>query len=157
MNVSRVAFLKAFGTVLVGIGVDARALVDAAIVQGSPPATVEPSSLAIGRQRGRLRLDDATAALFLPHLHTEFVMRCPGGERAQMSLAEVFERPLTRNVEQFSLIFHMFHTIDGEAFPDGMFAIRHPTLGDFDLFMVPVGAPKGRCRVYQACFSRHLS
>ena len=146
MNVSRVAFLKAFGTAVLGIRVGARALVDA--------ATAEPSPLAIGRLTSRLRLDDATAALFLPHLNTEFVMRSPSGQRAQMSLAKVLERPLTRNVEQFSLIFH---TLGAEACHDGIFAIRHPALGDFDLFMVPVGAPKDRRRVYQACFSRHLS
>ena len=151
MKVSRAAFLKAAGTALLGARVDARTLLGPVAVASSPP---EVSPVATPGSAGRLLLADATAVLFLPHLYSEFAVQSASGVRAQMLLAKVLERPVTRNVEQFSLIFQ---TRGGETLHDGTHAVRHPVLGDFDLFIVPVGAPKGRLRVYQACFSRHLS
>jgi hypothetical protein len=107
-----------------------------------------------GQQSGRFQLQDATAPLFLQHLNTSFSVRSADGASALLVLAKVIEGPDTKNVEQFSLIFH---APAGAAVRDGTHAVQHPALGDFNLFIVPVGASNLRRTVYQACFGRHLS
>ena len=87
-------------------------------------------------------------------MNTSFAVRTAAGTPARFVLEQVVERPVTKNVEQFSL---MFRAPDATAVPDGTHAFRHPALGDFNLFIVPVGASNGRRPLYQACFSRHLS
>jgi hypothetical protein len=87
-------------------------------------------------------------------LKTSFAVRSADGTRVRLVLAKVVERPVTKNVEQFSLIFH---APAGTAVPQGTHSFRHPALGAFDLFLVPIGASNGRRTVYQACFSRHRS
>jgi hypothetical protein len=143
MRVSRATFLKAFGTAIVGAGVDARTLLASAAGLSNVSA---PSSA------GPFRLHDARAAIFQPHANTPFAVRSADGARVRMVLAKVAERPITKNVEQFSLIFH---APAGTTLPQGTHAFHHQALGEFDLFIVPVGAPNGRRTVYQACFSRH--
>jgi hypothetical protein len=147
MKVSRAAFLKACGAALlvVGVGVDARALFD---TPAKPPAV--PERALVG--------SDVTfnhgADRFREHLNTSFSVRAADGARARMVLTQIVEHPITRNVEQFSLIFHAPR---GTTVPHGTHAVQHQTLGDFDLFVVPIGVPNGRRTVYQACFSRHLT
>jgi hypothetical protein len=130
---------------LLGTRLDARALTGMALAGPDPVGTSSSG--------GRFRLQDGTASLFLQHLNTAFAVRSGTGARARLVLAEVVERPLTKNVEQFSLIFH---APPGVALPDGTHAVEHSVLGDFRLFIVSVGAPSSRRTVYQACFSRHL-
>ena len=68
-------------------------------------------------------------------------------------LAKVRERPLTKNVAQFSLTFH------GPAdapLAAGIHSLRHPALGSFSAFVSAISIPNGERRVYQACFSRFL-
>jgi hypothetical protein len=144
MRVSRATFLKAFGTALFGARVDARALLQSA-AQG--PTLPEPP-----RAAGPVQLADADAALFRPHLNTSFSVRSGDLAPARFVLAKVPERAVTRNVEQFSLIFH---SAPDTALPQGTHSFHHPSLGAFDLFIVPIGAPNGRRTAYQACFSRH--
>lgn len=144
MRVSRSTFLKAFGAAIVGAGVDARTLVASAAGLSNVPE--------LPRAGGRFGLLDAEAGHFRPHLNTSFAVRSTDGASARLVLAEVAERPLTRNVEQFSLIFH---APVATTVPQGIHAFHHQALGDFDLFIVPIGAPNGRRTVYQACFSRH--
>jgi hypothetical protein len=129
---------------LLGAGVDVRALTGAAAVFSHEPAAT--------RHRGQLQLRDATALLFLPHVNTSFAVQTAAGTPARFVLEQVVERPVTKNVAQFSL---MFRAPDATAVPDGTHAFRHPALGDFNLFIVPVGASNGRRPLYQACFSRH--
>jgi hypothetical protein len=146
VKVSRAAFLKTCGLALFGARVDARTLVGMATAESNPVEASGPG--------GRLRLQDATAALFRQHLNTAFAVRPADGTPTRMVLVKVIERPVTKNVEQFSL---MFHAPAGKPAPCGTHAFQHSALGDFDLFVVPVGIPNGRRTVYQACFSRHLS
>ena len=101
--------------------------------------------------RGRLRLEEADAELFRQHLRSPFAVRTAEGTRTRMTLAKVVERPVVKNVEQFSLTFH---APPATTIPQGTHAFHHPELGRFDLFIVPIGAPTGRPTVYQACFSR---
>jgi len=146
MTVSRGTFLKVLGAAMVGVRVDARAVLASAAgttILSEPP-----------RADGRFRLLDADAGRFQPHLDTSFDVRTAEGTRARLVLAKVVECPLTRNVAQFSLIFH---APAGTTVPQGTHAVHHQVLGDFDLFIVPIGAADVRRTVYQACFSRHLS
>ncbi len=145
MKVSRVTFLRSCGIALLGAGVDVRALTGAAAVFSHEPAAAWHA--------GQLQLQDATALLFLPHVNTSFAVRTAAGTPARFVLEQVVERPVTKNVEQFSL---MFRATDAAAVPDGTHGFRHPALGDFDLFIVPVGSSNSRRPLYQACFSRHL-
>jgi hypothetical protein len=132
LKISRAEFLKACGIALLSPGVSSAAFLDVRLV----------------------RLQDVTAALFRPHLGSEFAIRTPLGTRSRFVLAEVTERPLIRNVAQFSLIFHgSAETGTG----DGNYVLHHATLGSFELFIVPIGLPDRRRKVYQACFSRHLN
>lgn len=104
-----------------------------------------------GIQAGGFRLEDATASFFRRYLNMPFHARSADGARVRMVLREVAERPVTRNIEQFSLIFH---APPGRTVPDGTQTLHHSTLGAFDLFIVPIGAGNARRTVYQACFSR---
>lgn len=145
-TLSRKGFLKMCGLALLGAGLDVR-LLEAAI--GSTADASGPGAAAAG-----FRLQDATAAHFREHLDTPFHVRSQGGASVPLRLARVDERPATRNVEQFALIFH---APPGRALPDTIHRFHHQGLGDFDLFIVPVGVADARRTVYQACFSRHLS
>lgn len=146
LKVSRGTFLRSCGMALLGAGLDVPPLSAAA-------AVFSPESDVISRA-GAFQLHDAAARVFLPHLHTSFAVRAADGTHAPFVLAHVVERPVTKNVEQFSLIFH---APAGTTIADGTHAFRHPTLGDFSLFIVPVGAPDSRRRQYEACFSRHVA
>ena len=102
----------------------------------------------------RFRLEDATASFFRRYLNDSFTVRAAGETGTRLILANVDELPVTKNVEQFSLIFH---GAAGKTVPSGTHTFHHPALGNFDLFVVAIGIPNDRRVVYQACFSRHLS
>jgi Domain of unknown function (DUF6916) len=140
MTLSRAAFLKACGAALLGVRVDARALLDTG-VQLQPARTIEPARAA-GAER------------FRQHLNTPFLVRAADGSSVGLVLVKVTDRPITKNIEQFSLIFH---APAGTTVSQGTHGLEHHALGDMDLFIVPIGAPDDRRTVYQACFSRHLS
>jgi hypothetical protein len=141
--VSRADFLKACGVALLGVGAGAHEqLLEAAARAGT----------------GRARVDDRFppshgAEQFRDYVNTAFSVRSPDGTRERMMLSKILERPLTKNVEQFSLIFH---ARAGTSFSQGTYAFRHEALGDFDWFIVPIEAPNSRRTIYEACFSRHL-
>jgi len=118
----------------------------------SAAAAVFPHEADTIRHAGQFQLQNATAREFLPHVETSFSVRTADGTVATFLLERVIERRVVKNVEQFSL---MFHAPAGTAIADGTHAFRHPTLGDFNLFIVPVGASNSERRRYQACFSRH--
>jgi hypothetical protein len=102
---------------------------------------------------GRFAVENARAALFRPHVNATFTVTA-GSCRTSMVLARVDERPVTRGVEQFSLIFH---APAGAVIPEGTHAFHHPALGSLPLFVVPVGIPNSRRSIYQACFSRRVA
>jgi hypothetical protein len=146
LKVSRAAFLKACGLVLVGARVDASALLDSCV---QPSSTTESDGTG-----GLFTLHSANAERFRQQLNTSFTVRAADGASVDLVLAKVSERPITRNVEQFSLIFH---APAGTTVSHGTYGFQHRALGAFELFIVPIGAPDDRRTVYQACFSRHLS
>ncbi len=143
VTVTRAGFLKLCGLAFAGAGMDVGTL-EAICTMPSAPAEVV-------RRAGVFRIEHATAAFFRDHLTTAFHLRAADGTRARLVLVEVSERRVTRNVEQFSLIFH---APPGHAVPDGIHRLEHAVLGPVDLFIVPVGARNARRTAYQACFSR---
>jgi len=142
VKVSRGDFLALCGAAILGAGVDASPL--AAAVIGTADA---------GRPGARFRWEDASGALFRPHVNSPFSVGTAFGARLPLVLAHVAERPIDNHVQQFSLTFH---GPAGAALPDGIHSFQHAALGDFDLFIVPIGVPNGRRTVYEACFSRHV-
>ena len=96
---------------------------------------------------GVLHLDDISAAAFAPHLDSRFAT-----DAGPLTLTRIVERPLQRGVEQFSLIFR---AAADDCRPHGTYAFAHPALGNFDLFIAPVGLPSEGA-TYEACFSRHV-
>jgi hypothetical protein len=145
MKMSRAAFLRACGAALLGVGVDARALLETAAGPLAVPERAHPGS-DVPFERG--------ADTFREHLNTSFAVRSADGTRARMVLTQIVDLPITKNVEQFSLIFH---APPAATVPQGTHTFHHQALGDRDLFIVPIGVPNGRRTVYQACFSRHLT
>jgi hypothetical protein len=99
--------------------------------------------------RRPLHLHDVTPTVFRSYIDTEFAVRAPGGLQTRLVLARITEQAASRNVSQFSLIFHGSAGDD-----DGNYVLRHASLGSFELFMVPFGLPHNGKRAYQACFSR---
>jgi hypothetical protein len=112
-------------------------------------ARIDPIPIAPG-----FRLDRADAAHFQPHLGDDFsVLPTDGSARVRVRLAKVLEKPPTRDVSRFTLIFH---GRSSQPLADGIHAFRHPALGSFSIFISPIGADAGERRAYQACFSRHV-
>jgi hypothetical protein len=146
MKVSRSVFLRGCGAALLGAGVDARALLETSVHQSG---ALSPAPLG-----AELQMASAGAERFRRHVNTSFAVHSADGAGVRLVLARVFEIPITKNVEQFSLIFH---APPGTRMPHGTHAFQHDALGCFDLFVVPVGAPNRRRALYQACFSRHVS
>jgi hypothetical protein len=155
VNVSRATFLKASCLALLGARVDARTLLPALATPQTPPTLLTPSNRHDTKSAdGGFRVQDATAAAFLPHVNTSFAVRSAKGAGTRLELMKVVEQPATKHVEQFSLVFH---AQGGATLADGTHAVRHPALGAFDLFIAPIGGSNRRRRVYEACFTRRIS
>ena len=93
-------------------------------------------------------LQEARSEAFEAQIHTDFVAKGPEGT-VSLSLAEVTVRPGAA-AEQFSLLFR------GPArpqLPQGTLSISHAKLGEFPLFLVPLG-PDAHGMTYQAVFTR---
>lgn len=146
MNVSRSAFLKLCATALIGVGADVRSRLGGSIVEAAAGTVMPPMDAA-----PRFEWATASAALFRPHLQTTFIARTTAGGHAALVLDRITEQPHRKGVEQFSLLF----TTTRERVEEGLHTLVHPALGEFDLFIAPVGSPRERA-VFEACFSRHL-
>jgi hypothetical protein len=145
VNLSRAGFLKICVAALLGRTVDTASWFTST---GGAPAA------APGGARAPFRVEDASASVFQPYLNTTFAVRSSGGTRLPLVLARVTEQPFTHNVEQFSL---SFHAAPGAALSHGTHAFQHPALGEFDLFIAPIGGGSAKRTLYEACFSRHPS
>jgi hypothetical protein len=95
--------------------------------------------------------DELTQTTFAPHVGSSF--RVQVGDRAlELTLAEVSDVRLSPRVEVFSLEF------DGPAatpLPQAEYQFDHPVIGEFALFIVPVGCD-GDVLHYEAVFNRLL-
>lgn len=68
----------------------------------------------------------------------------------EATLVEVTDGVSSSEVEQFSILFH------GPAepmLPQQTYTIEHPQMGNFDLFLVPIGADQEKVQ-YEAVFNR---
>lgn len=105
---------------------------------------VVPPSLAKARLMKKF-----TPAEFSRHLQSTFRVKAhasPGSMTAE--LIEVTPRRSNASLEQFSILFRLHHT---EMLPQGTYALEHPEMGGFELFLVPVGRDdQGFC--YEASF-----
>jgi uncharacterized protein DUF6916 len=146
VNISRAAFLKAFGCAGVGTLLDIAGPRGAAAVIADPDRGGAPPMAG-----GNLAVSAASAAHFRPHVGEWFTVRAAANEWRRLALVEVVERPVTRGVEQFSLIFH---GAPAPRLAGGTHVFSHPRLGAFDLFIAPIGPANRPRSVYQACFSR---
>ena len=87
---------------------------------------------------------------FSKHVGTDFYVKVSEGE-ARLTLAEVKaympEPTEEKKMERFSLFF------DGDAsLPQKNFQIRHETMGEFDMFLVPIRGD-GKGFRYEAVFN----
>jgi hypothetical protein len=108
-------------------------------------AFVDPGALL----RAPLRVDTLTASTFRPHILESFIVNA-NGSTVELTLREVTQRPVSRGVEQFSLVFR---GPAQSAIDSGTHPVWHPVLGAFDLSLLAIGLPDTH-RSYQASFSR---
>jgi hypothetical protein len=119
----------------------------------APPLHL-PAAAEAAAPRAPRRLDLLTASpeTFIPHIGTTFALAASSGRGLVATLTEV-EAPASpaAGPTSFSL---SFEAAARHPLAQGTYAVRHPWLGSFDLFVVPVGRP-GPGRSYQAVIS-HL-
>jgi len=141
--VSRGLFLKVLGGAVLWPWLDADPLLAAVndVVSQTPAGTP-------------LELQQGSAGWFRRQLNTTFLARTDTGARVELRLVSIADGPASPAIEQFSLIFHAQHETTELH---GTCACDHRTLGQLDLFLVPIGITNRRPRVYEACFSRFLS
>jgi hypothetical protein len=102
-------------------------------------------------------LGEATSATFAPHVGDVFEVTPAEGEPFEAVLSSCTETPYgspdewQRDVKRvpFSLIFH---ADPDPGAPQQIFSMRHPELGSFELFLVPLG-PDERGMRYEAVIS----
>ncbi len=104
-------------------------------------------------------LADVTLETFKPHLGESFQVQGPGDDWQEMTLERIFDiaqrlqeeiDPLlyTRKREPFNL---WFKGPPGEPLPQETYRFQHAELGEFALFLVPIGAQPGHV-VYEVVF-----
>ena len=86
---------------------------------------------------------------FVPHLSTRFDV--DGRDGYTLQLADVTDLSNGR-LEQFSLVFS---GNDRPWLGQGSYRLKHPAMGDHELFLVPIGPDAAGMR-YEAVFSRLL-
>jgi hypothetical protein len=97
-------------------------------------------------------LDRLSQADFAESVHTTFDCRVTPEQPLALELVEVRSGRSSPRQEQFALLF-----CGPLATPlaQGMYPLRHAQLGEFDLFLVPVGKD-GQGYYYEAVFNRLL-
>jgi hypothetical protein len=93
--------------------------------------------------------DNLTLQDFVPYLHTRF--QVAGEDSCEIELTGATDLS-NAGLEQFSLVF------TGQAspwLPQSMYQLIHPQMGEFELFLVPIGPDSAGMR-YEAAFSRHM-
>ena len=99
-----------------------------------------------------------TSAAFEPHVGERFELVTATGESFEVTLTSCAETSYgspEQWLEQidrvpFSLVFH---APGGELAPQQTFTVRHPQLGELEIFLVPLGPDRERGMTYEAVFS----
>jgi hypothetical protein len=97
-------------------------------------------------------LDQLTKASFQENLHTTFAVACSPQQSIDLELIEVREGRTSPRQEQFA---PLFRGPVATPLSQGMWSLNHAALGQFDLFMTPVGADQDGY-YYEAVFNRLL-
>jgi hypothetical protein len=98
-------------------------------------------------------LESFTADTFRPHLDENFRMDRNGVVLRLRSVDDWSERAgpgaAGRERAPFSLVFH---AAEGPVYPQGIYPLEHDVLGNFALFMVPIGRDAEGVK-YEAVFT----
>ena len=121
------------------------------------PTTV-PAALLV--RPGYRTLNEISLAAFKARLHTQFLATHSDGLKLPLTLVKVESRPPSaadspkapdKNHEKFRLVFHgPLET----RLEQGEYRLEHPTLGKFDLFIVPGPSRLTQRVCYEAVFNR---
>ena len=97
-------------------------------------------------------LDRLTKANFAENLETRFQLQLTSTQTIELKLIELREGRSTPRQEQFALLFQgpLINPLG-----QGLWPIRHETLGQFDLFLVSSGRDEEGL-YYEAVFNRLL-
>jgi len=90
-----------------------------------------------------------TADLFRGALDTWFEV-VQDGPPLLLPLREINERPASGGYARFSLVFHGPGT---RALAQGLYTLRHPLVGEQDIFLVPIIGSTADRILYEACFN----
>ena len=87
---------------------------------------------------------------FSRHLHTSFRISPSESNAVEAELSTVGDLQLSPHQERFAIIFRL----PKEPFlPQGSYTFDHDVMGEFTLFIVPVGQDDAGT-YYEACFNR---
>ncbi len=91
-----------------------------------------------------------TKTMFEQNLHTRFWLLDESANSHPMDLIELANAQSTPRQEQFSL---RFRGDRDPIFPQRIYPMKHDSIGDFDLFLVPIGRDDTGT-YYEAVFNR---
>ena len=97
-------------------------------------------------------IENITKEMFRENLKTKFRVKTETSDPLELELVELTESVSTPKHEQFALLFH------GPQSPllsQMTYHMEHERLGEFDLFLVPVGRDQNGFQ-YEAVFNRFL-
>jgi len=93
-----------------------------------------------------------TKGMFQENLNTRFWLLAEGLEPGALDLVEVANGYSTPKQEQFSLRFRGERT---SIFPQRIYTMKHDSIGEFDLFLVPIAQDESGTS-YEAVFNRFV-
>jgi hypothetical protein len=91
-----------------------------------------------------------TKAMFEQNLNSKFWLLEESAEPYAMDLIDITNGHCSPRQEQFSL---RFRGDRNQVFPQRIYSMKHDSIGDFDLFLVPIGRDE-RGTFYEAVFNR---
>lgn len=91
-----------------------------------------------------------TRTMFEQNLNTQFWLLDESLQPHAMDLIELTDGYSTPRQEQFSL---RFRGDRNQVFPQRIYPMKHDSIGDFDLFLVPIGRDDSGT-FYEAVFNR---
>jgi hypothetical protein len=94
-----------------------------------------------------------TKGMFQENLNTRFCLLAEGLAPCDVDLVEVADGYSTPKQEQFSL---RFRGDRASIYPQRIYAVKHASIGEFELFLVPVGRDDSGT-FYEAVFNRFIN
>jgi hypothetical protein len=94
-----------------------------------------------------------TKEMFAQNLNTNFWLVEESSDPYAMDLIEIADGHSTPRQEQFSL---HFRGAADKIYPQRIYAMKHAAIGDFELFLVPIGRDESGT-LYEAVFNRMIA